>query len=123
MVATCSADKFVKLWKVPELTLVREFLAHDNGTYGLAWSPDGGMLVTAGADKTVRFWDPATGQELRSVDFPESVAVNTVVFDPDGGHVYIGDDSGEVLMIDVAAGAIVERGKAQASVKSLALID
>ncbi|MFC5379362.1 caspase, EACC1-associated type [Aquipuribacter nitratireducens] len=32
------------------------------------WSPDGRVLVTCGDDRTVRFWDPATGAQTRSID-------------------------------------------------------
>jgi WD40 repeat protein len=31
---------------------------------GLAWSPDGKLLVTGSGDNTVRVWDDATGTEL-----------------------------------------------------------
>ena len=34
---------------------------------GVAYSPDGRRLVTAGADGTVRWWDTSAGQETVTV--------------------------------------------------------
>ncbi len=35
--------------------------------WGLAWAADGAELVTVGADRMARVWDPKTGRQLRSV--------------------------------------------------------
>ncbi|TVM32483.1 WD40 repeat domain-containing protein [Oceanidesulfovibrio marinus] len=121
--ATASADKFLKVWNVPDLSEKWEVLAHDNGVYCLDFSPDGSLLVTAGADKTIRIWDAATGKELRHVENPDSVSMNSVEFTADGKFVFVGDDSGDILEVDVEQGTIVERGKADTAVKALAVIN
>lgn len=121
--ATGSADKFLKVWNVPDLSEKWEVLAHDNGVYCLDFSPDGSLLVTAGADKAIRVWDAATGKELRHVDNPDSVSMNALEFTSDGTFVFVGDDSGDVLKVDVKQGKIVERGKADTSVKTLAVVN
>lgn len=56
---------------------------------GVSFSPDGRLLATAGADKTVRLWDVSTGKEVRKLSGHEK-AVTCVAFSPDGKSVVSG---------------------------------
>ena len=44
----------------------KEFKGHSALVYGLAFSPDGKLLATAGFDNEVKIWDFGTGKELRA---------------------------------------------------------
>src|SRR5262249_22714528 len=56
---------------------------HTNDVRGVAFSPDGQRLATAGFDRTIRLWDAATGQETLTIHgHPDGV--NDVAFSPDG---------------------------------------
>ena len=48
----------------------------------LAFDPDGRVLASGGLDKTVRLWNPHTGQLLGSLEHPATVLA--VTFSPDG---------------------------------------
>ena len=48
----------------------------------MAFSPDGRLLATSSDDKTVRLWDPATGEHRRTL--AAHGEVTGVAFSPDG---------------------------------------
>src|SRR5262249_14354822 len=56
-------------------------LGHTNDVTAAAFSANGRILVSASADKTIRFWDSALGTERQRVD--EDVPVSEVRFTPD----------------------------------------
>ena len=56
---------------------------HGSDVWSVAWSPDGRTLASGSWDKTIKLWEVASGQELRTLQ-RESDSVNSVVFSPDG---------------------------------------
>jgi WD40 repeat protein/tetratricopeptide (TPR) repeat protein len=65
----------------------------------VAFSPDGRRIVSAGAEGTVKVWEAATGDVLKTFsghgDFVESVA-----FSPDGGRIVSSSKDGTIRIWD-----------------------
>lgn len=61
-VASSGGDGVVKLWKLPELTLVKEFAVAKVAVWDAIVSADGKWLVTADADRRVNLYSVETGK-------------------------------------------------------------
>lgn len=61
--ATASADRTARLWKV-DGTVLRTFEGHLDRIARIAFHPSGKYLGTTSFDKTWRLWDVETGEEL-----------------------------------------------------------
>jgi WD40 repeat protein len=57
----------------------------------VAFSPDGTTALSGSSDKTLRLWDVATGQELRTFK-GHMEQVRSVAFSPDGRTALSGSD-------------------------------
>jgi WD40 repeat protein len=69
--------------------------------FSLAWSPDGGQIVTAGEDKTVRLWDVGKG-ELVKILRGHTGKVFSVAWSPDGHTIASASEDKTVRLWSVA---------------------
>jgi hypothetical protein len=89
---------------LPEGVLVRlgtARLRHGNGM-SLAFAPDGKTILTSGTDRTIRYWDVASGRQLREQLLPDGPSAFAPVLSPDGRLAAYQEDWETVVLWDVA---------------------
>ena len=80
LLATCGADKFVKVFELPHEgwgwpfgpgpktpRLAKSFEGHTHHVMGVGWTPDGKRLASCGADNFVKVWDYEKGEKVRDM--------------------------------------------------------
>ncbi|HLW65892.1 MAG TPA: WD40 repeat domain-containing protein [Gemmataceae bacterium] len=67
MLASCGADKFVKVWEIPSGKFVKSFEGHTHHVLDVGWKADGKLLASAGADNVIKVWTFDTGEQARTI--------------------------------------------------------
>jgi WD40 repeat protein/transcriptional regulator with XRE-family HTH domain len=94
--ASGSEDGSVKLWDVETGALLWSRW-HAQGTWSLAFSPDGKLLASVGVNTTtVQFWNPKQGTILEELSHPSSVI--SLAWSPDGHLLASGDFAGTIRL-------------------------
>lgn len=60
-----SGTQQLSLWHIERWQEVRQYLGHSHSVTTVAFSPDGGTLISGSTDETARVWDVKTGRELQ----------------------------------------------------------
>jgi WD40 repeat protein/transcriptional regulator with XRE-family HTH domain len=76
-----------------------------DGMTGVAVSPDGNLMATAGLDGSVVLWDMASGKEISTLRAHDE-AVSSVAFSPDGSRLLTASTDGTAKVWDVASGKL-----------------
>jgi WD40 repeat protein len=67
-IATGSADKFIKVWSIPDGKFIKSFEGHTHHVLDVGWTSDGKLLVSAGGDNQVKVWDYEKGEKVRDIN-------------------------------------------------------
>lgn len=92
---SAGADGALKRWRLP-IVPPRALPGHSQAIRAAAASTDGSRAVTGGQDQTVRLWDVAAGQTIRSFGDQPAGPVAAVATSADGALVAAVTDTGSL---------------------------
>src|SRR5262245_54467731 len=93
----------IRLWDAASGRELRKLTGHTAATRATAFSPDGRLLASGGADAVVKLWDTVTGRELATLN-GHSLGVKAVAFSEDGKLLVSGSEDGSARLWDVNSG-------------------
>jgi WD40 repeat protein len=86
--------------------LLRTLEGHTGAIHACAVSPDGGIIVSASDDNTLKLWDPATGAQIRTLKGHRS-SVRGCAVSLDGAFVVSSSDDQTLNLWDPATGGVL----------------
>ena len=119
LAATGSTSGEVRLWRLPEATLLHRFDGHSNEVWTLAFSPTGKILVSGGEDETVRFWDLDALAPAGTLT-ETGGAVFALAFHPAGRQLAYAGNGGTLAIRNVETGSSTRSQKAGGGIYALA---
>ena len=75
--ASCGADKFVKVFEIPSGKFIKSFEGHTHHVLDVAWMADGKLLASGGAESpsalspgpgVIKVWDYEKGEQVRTIN-------------------------------------------------------
>ncbi len=105
--ATCGADKFVKVFEVPTGKFLKAFEGHTHHVMDVGWKADGKLLASGGADNVIKVWDYEKGEQVRTFG-NHSKQVTRLVFKGNTSEILTcsGDQSVRFWNVDNGGGGM-----------------
>lgn|GEM_PF-5497138 len=93
------------IWKLETREKIKQLPAPGKGLAGMAMKPNGTRLLVASADNRLSLFDMATGNEIKSWDFRDSMGENkkrirSICFAPNENKAALGLTDGLILILD-----------------------
>jgi len=105
----CGTGTEIKIFD-EKYRLLATLQGHGKTVNSIAFGPDGKMIVSGGADNTIRTWDASSGQLLNTINADQK-DVLSVCFSSDGKHLGSAGANGSVKMWSAQSGNLVAEFK------------
>lgn len=94
------------LWDLEKGREARRFNAHEGWINAVAFSPDGGSVVSASVDGTMIVWNRSTWERVWRLAGHEA-GITSVAFSPDGTHLLYASTGATTFLRDLTTGETV----------------
>lgn len=85
---------------------IRAVVPHTGPIYSIVSSSDGTYVVSGGADRTIKVWEPQTGRLIRTIT-GHAGPVRAVALSPEGMNVLSGSEDKTMKLWDVGSGSLL----------------
>jgi len=96
-----TARPFTPAQKAPQQLLLHRIVAHQSAVYGVSFADNGRLLVTAGADGTIKLWNTANNNHIKTLDTDKGPATALVTR---GNLALTGHSEGDIVLWDLDEG-------------------
>ncbi len=93
-------DSVIRVWSLETGKVIHELEGPPEGSWSIAWAPDGKRLASGGEDGIVRIWDRDSGREQLSLK-GHAGPVTSLAFTPDGKRLLSGSTDTTILVWDM----------------------
>ena len=90
--ATSHYDSHVKTWDAKTGRQLKHMVGHVDVCWTVAWSPDGGQLISTGnyKNRAIRVWDPASGKQIKYIPDAHDHSIQASAWSPEGTYLATG---------------------------------
>jgi len=85
-VAVGYSDHHIRVFRLDDFSLQKEYVAHNNSVFALRYTPDGRWLLSGSRDARLKVWTPDEDYALHQEVPAHLFAINDLQFSPDGKH-------------------------------------
>ncbi len=85
-VAVGYSDQFIRIFRLDDFSLKREWVSHSSSVFTLAYTPDFKILLSGSRDARLKAWNVEANYSLRQEVVAHLYAINHIEFSPDGKH-------------------------------------
>lgn len=85
-VAVGYSDNYIRVFRLGDRAMIREYPAHNNSVFSLRYTPDGRWLLSGSRDARLKAWKPDEDYALHQEVPAHLFAINDLRFSPDGKH-------------------------------------
>ncbi|GAW14127.1 hypothetical protein ANO14919_035210 [Xylariales sp. No.14919] len=105
--ATAAEDKIIRVWDIPNRTICKTFVGHEQEIYSLDFVQDGATVVSGGGDGTVRLWDVESSTNILTLTV--EAGVSSVAVSSGIKYIAAGALNKTIYVWDIHSGYLLER--------------